>query len=112
MVYNPQQPQCKVRARIILDSGSQRTYMTDNLKYALHLSTLEKKSVSIKTFGSTSERMEQVDVAALGIELKGEPDLLLSAFTVPLICQPLQGQPVEQVVKDNSCFSGLTCWLL
>ena len=28
MVYNPQQPQCKVRARIILDSGSQRTYMT------------------------------------------------------------------------------------
>ena len=54
-----------------------------------------------------SERMEQVDVAALGIELKGEPDLLLSAFTVPLICQPLQGQPVEQVVKDNNCFSGL-----
>ena len=28
MVYNAQQPQCKVRARIILDSGSQRTYMT------------------------------------------------------------------------------------
>ena len=31
---------------------------------------------------------------------------MLSAFTVPLICQPLLGQPVEQVVKDNSCFSG------
>lgn len=49
-----------------------------------------------------------MDVAALGIELKGEPDLLLSASTLPLICQPLQGQPVQQVAKDNSCFSGLT----
>ena len=48
-----------------------------------------------------------MEVAALGIELKGEPNLLLSAFTVPLICQPLQGQPVNQVVNDNACFSGL-----
>ena len=48
-----------------------------------------------------------MEVAALGLELKGEPDLLLSAFALPLICQPLQGQPVQQVVKDNSGFSGL-----
>ena len=26
---------------------------------------------------------------------------------MPLICQPLQGQSVEQVVNDNVCFSGL-----
>ena len=51
--------------------------------------------------------MELVEVAALGIELKGEPNLSLSAFTVPLICQPLQGQAVNQVVNDNACFSGL-----
>lgn len=44
MVYNPQNPQCKVKARIILDSGSQRTYLTDNLKNTLQLPTLEKKS--------------------------------------------------------------------
>ena len=31
---------------------------------------------------------------------------MLSAFTVPLICQPLQGQPVNQVVNDDACFSG------
>ena len=68
---------------------------------------LERKQVLIKTFGSTDERLELVEVAALGIELKGEPNLLLSAFTVPLIRQPLQGQPVNQVVNDNACFSGL-----
>ena len=106
-VYNPQRPECKVKARIILDSGSQRTYLTDNLKNILQLPVLERKQVSIKTFGSTDERLELVEVAALGIELKGEPNLLLSAFTVPLICQSLQGQPVNQVVDDNACFSGL-----
>ena len=44
---------------------------------------------------------------ALVVELKGEPDLSLSAFTLPLICQPLQGQPVELAVKNNPCLSGL-----
>ena len=107
IVYNPQRPECKVKARIILDSGSQRTYLTDNLKNILQLPVLERKQVSIKTFGSTDERVEFVEVASLGIELKGGPNLSLSAFTVPLICQPLQGQSVEQVVNDNVCFSGL-----
>ena len=107
IVYNPQQPECKVKARIVLDSGSQRTYLTDNLKNILQLPVLEKKQVSIKTFGSTEERLEFVEVAALGIELKGGPNLSLSAFAVPLICQPLQGQSVEQVVNDNASFAGL-----
>ena len=70
-VYNPQRPECKVKARIILDSGSQCTYLTDNLKNILQLPVLERKQVSIKTFGSTDERLELVEVAALGIELKG-----------------------------------------
>ena len=107
VVYNPQQPEVKVRARIILDSGSQRTYLTNNLKNTLQLPTLEKKEVSIKTFRSTVERLELVEVVALGVELKGEPDLSLSAFTLPLICQPLQRQPVELAVKNNPCYSGL-----
>ena len=68
---------------------------------------LERKQVSIKTFESTDERVAFVEVASLGIELKGGPNLSLSAFTVPLIYQPLQGQSVEQVVNDNVCFSGL-----
>ena len=107
VVYNPQQPEVKVRARIILDNGSQRTYLTNNLNNILQLPTLEKKQVSIKTFGSTVERLELVEVVALGVELNGEAHLSLSAFTLPLICQPLEGQPVELAVKNNSCLSGL-----
>ena len=95
MVYHPQQPELKVRARIILDSGSQRTYLTNNPKNILQLPTQEKKQVSIQTFGSTVERLELVRIVALGVELNGEPDLSLSAFALPLNCQPLQGQPVE-----------------
>ena len=88
-----------MRARLILDSGSQRTYLTNNLKNILQLPTLEKKQVSIKRFGSTVERLELVEVLALRVELKGESDRSLSAFTLPQICQPLQGQPVEQALK-------------
>ena len=102
LVYNPQQPEVKVRARIILDSGSQRTYLTNNLKDILQLPTLEKEQVSIKTFGSTVERLEFVKLVALGVELNGEPDLSLSAFTLPQICQL-----VELAVKNNPSHLGL-----
>ena len=84
-MYNPQKPEFRVKARIILDSGSQRTYLTNNLKNTLQLPTLEKKQVSIKTFGTTAERLELVEVVALGIELKGGPDLSLSASDLPTI---------------------------
>ena len=63
--------------------------------------------VSIKTFKSTVERLELVEVVALGVQLNGEPDLSLSAFTLPLICQSVQDQPVEQAVKNNHGLSGL-----
>ena len=106
VVFNPQQPDCKVKVRIILDKGSQRTYLTDNLKNTLRLPSQQKKQVSIKTIGSADERLKQVDDVAFGIELNGEPDLFLSSFTVPLIGQPLQSQPVNRVIGDNKCFSG------
>ena len=35
MVYHTHQSELKVRAKIILDSGSQRTYLTNNLKNTL-----------------------------------------------------------------------------
>ena len=82
-VYNPQRPECKVKARIILDSGSQHTYLTDNLKNVLQLPVLERKQVSIKTFGSTDERLESVEVATLEKELKGGTQpVVLSLYCV------------------------------
>ena len=86
---------------------------SDSSGYCLQPSTTGVQGQG-HTLVSTDERLELVDVAALEIELKGELKLSLSAFTVPLICQPLQGQPVKQVVNDNACFSGLRladqCW--
>lgn len=36
-VYNPQKPQLSLRVRAILDSGSQRSYVTNKIKSALSL---------------------------------------------------------------------------
>jgi len=49
--------------------------MTDNLDNILQLPVLEIRQVSIKTLGYTDERLELVEVAALEMELKGEPNL-------------------------------------
>ena len=95
MVYNPQKPEFRVKARIILDSGSQRTSLTNNLLNTLQLPTLEKKQVSIKTFRTTAERLELVEVVALGIELKGGQDLSLSASDLPTITKSACGTSSE-----------------
>ena len=94
-MYNPQKPEFRVKARIILDSGSQRTSLTNNLLNTLQLPTLEKKQVSIKTFRTTAERLELVEVVALGIELKGGPDLSLSASDLPTIKKSACGTSSE-----------------
>ena len=43
----------------------------------------------------------------LGVQVRGEPDLQLSAFAVPLICQPLHSQSMNRVMEMNKHLSGL-----
>ena len=45
-----------IQARIILDSGSQRSYTTNQLKDELALETVRTDMISIKTFGSCVEK--------------------------------------------------------
>jgi len=44
---------CKVSAYLLLDSGSQRTFMTKQLDTKLKLSSLRSESLSVSTFGGT-----------------------------------------------------------
>ena len=74
LVYNPCFPQSSLKVRIVLDSGSQRSYVSNRVRDALSLVPEKKQHVSIATFGNENKK--------------------LTLFAVPHICEPLSEQPV------------------
>ena len=72
------------KVRVILDSGSQRSYITNRVKNQLNLPT-EKETMVIKTFGSEEERIQTCD--SVKFVLKSQHDqaeIRLSAYAVPM----------------------------
>ena len=83
-----------MKARIILDSGSQRSYITNRLKNELSLPVEYQESMLIKTFGSQDEKLQTCDVVCFSVKVPDGTDMEMSAYSVPLICEPLTGQTV------------------
>ncbi|XP_044165250.1 uncharacterized protein LOC122949186 [Acropora millepora] len=106
-IYRPGQPNEKFLARLILDTGSQRSYVTTTVKDKLRLPSERKQTISVKTFGSTEENTQSVDVVNLCISTEHGDDVQLSAFVVPLICDPLQNQSIVHANVTHAHLRGL-----
>ena len=106
-IFNPHQPQLTSEVRIILDSGSQRSYITSRVKDALSLLSEGKQQLSVITFGSTKGDPKSCEVVQVGMRTKDGSDQELTLFTVPLICEPLSAQPISLCSEKYSHLSQL-----
>lgn len=93
-------PRSGVRVRLIFDSGSQRSYITQRIRSQLKLETTRKESLMIKTFGNnhnadTVRICEKVQVA-IGDVLGSNFSTLIEAYVVPEICSPLEHQEINR----------------
>jgi len=93
-VHRVNQPECGIVIRLMLDGGSQRSYVTQKVKDALGLQPENTERVQIKTFGSESTMLQTVEVVRLAVPLKTGTTIQLILSTVPLICEPLSCQPI------------------
>ena len=93
LVFKITDPQRRLEARIMFDSGSQRSYITQEFADALSLSPQCSETMLIRTFGSQSEARQVCDVVSLGMVTKDGRSLQFSVLTVPFICEPLTSQP-------------------
>lgn len=107
VVYNRDEPQRSKRVRIVLDSGSQRSYITEKLKMELSLQSNGEQSMSIMTFGSRGEAPQVCDVVNVCMEVRGGQTRQLTLFTVPIICEPLTCQPISFCRDNFKHLSGL-----
>ena len=106
-VFKVASPKATREVRIVFDSGSQRSYITSNVKKMLNLDSKFTETMLIKTFGSTKNGKQTCDVVSIGILLKDGGMLELSLLTVPLICEPLCGQPISCISENYEYISRL-----
>ena len=93
---NPQYPSQKVNLSLILDSGSQRSYVSTRVRNMLELPTIKRENIIIKTFGADETDIKTCDIVSLGLKSKhSEFYIEIKALEVPTICSPIQGQAVR-----------------
>ena len=80
VVYNPLKPKVTVEVRLLFDSGSQRSYMTERVMKLLHLEPTGEQSLLISTFGTVSECAKVYPIVSVGVRLKGYPNASLSLY--------------------------------
>ncbi|PFX13966.1 hypothetical protein AWC38_SpisGene21920 [Stylophora pistillata] len=83
------------KIRTVFESVSQRSYIVNHLKRELNLQVHHQKTMLIKTFGSKEEKLQNCDIAHFSIKLLDGKDTQMSAYSVPIICEPLSGQTVD-----------------
>ena len=98
----------EINARILFDSGSQRSYVTSNLKDHLELPSVRKEKLLIKTFGNECEQITDCEVVQLRVKpLYDDLSIYLTAYSIPVICSPILNQPVKFAAENYEHLKGL-----
>ena len=88
--------------RIVLDSGSQKSYLTQQVKDSLSLPVVDQQRLSIAAFGSSRGRPKECKVVRLAVNTKSGARQLLELFVVPHICDPLTNQTTSICTEKYS----------
>ena len=90
---------------MLFDSGSQRTFLNENVKELLDLKSIRKEKLLIITFSEKNSFLKEFDIVK--IKLKGIRDFIIEAVCFPSVCTPLSNQQHNKVVSVFTHFRNL-----
>ena len=102
---NDQANRCDVR--VILDSCSQKTYVTARLKGKLNLPAISTKEILIKEFGNEQGTLKMCETVQLAVHCADNLTVYINAFVVDLICSPLSNQAIDFAQANYSHIKNL-----
>ena len=94
-VHKVDNPFEKCNVRVILDSCSQKSYITTRLRERLNLPTVASSKVLIKEFGTDKGTLRACDSVQLATKGADKLTVYINAFVVPLICSLLSNQAIN-----------------
>ena len=74
---------------VLFDNGSQRSYVTDSLKWKLELTPDKNETLHLNTFGDNKYKTQKCQVVTLNFETSNGDVCPISALNFPVICRPL-----------------------
>ncbi|CAB4033226.1 Transposable element Tcb2, partial [Paramuricea clavata] len=97
-VYDEENIGTQVATRILFDSGSQRSYISDKVRARLQLKSIRSEKVIIKTFGQDNDsKVKRLDVVQVKVKNKSDSRCTsVEALCVPTICSPLTNQYISK----------------
>ena len=87
--------------RMLLDTGSQRTYITEALAKKLSLKKGQESEINLVTFGSEKPKAQRTSETTIGIMLKGGNVMNINASVVPSITGSILRRPVRCKYLQN-----------
>ena len=91
-----------VKANILLDSGSDRTYVSRGLVQKLDPSFIRSELVSYASFGSGKANGEEMrNVYSLELYGSSQGQALISAIEVPVVCVPLSRKAIPEKLLNS-----------
>ena len=106
-VKKPGSDQPGANSRIIFDSCSQRSYITEELQRTLHFPVAGQDTLLIKTFGEVSAKLQRCDIGQVAVETIDGMDVYVSTYVVPTICAPISHQIIQFTQKNYPYLHGL-----
>ena len=107
VVHRPSESNVSLEVRLVLDGGSQRSYVSQHVCDVLDLPVVGEQALSIATFSASEGSTKVCPIVSVGMCMRGYPSMLLSLYEVPTICEPLVGQPIAACVEQYPHLTGL-----
>ena len=104
---DPSKSNVSMEVCLILDGGSQMSYLSERAIDRLKLEPTSLQSLSIATFGSSSRSKRVCPIVNVGVCLRGYPSMPLSLYVMSTIREPLVGQPISMCVSQHAHLLGL-----
>ncbi|XP_062602892.1 uncharacterized protein LOC134264633 [Saccostrea cucullata] len=87
--------------RILMDSGSQRTYVTEELVSRLNLQRKQTEEISLSTFGVKKPKTMKTPKVSLRIKLNDGHFMRIDANVVPQITGSIQRRPLPSTISEK-----------
>ena len=84
-IYHTSKPQRPVEVCLLLDSGNQRSYLSERAQSMLSLKPVRAQRLSIATFGSTQACIQRCPVVKVGMRVRECTPVPISLYVVPMI---------------------------
>ena len=106
ILENPNTKQ-QVKMKVLLDAGSQKTYISERIRKCLNLSTEAVEDVNFSTFGNLQTLSKSIDRVLVAVKTNNQENILIKALRLPMLCFLISSPSITFLKGQFEKFHGI-----